>query len=75
MIDYVPGSSLNADVILVRTEDPDMYSTWKVTPMLGWEGNLNGEVKQFTVSGSHTSLLRQPIVTDVASGINKLLAT
>tara|TARA_R110002072_G_scaffold1983_1_gene16191 strand:- start:14445 stop:18389 length:3945 start_codon:yes stop_codon:yes gene_type:complete len=74
MLDYVPCRPLKARAILVSSRDPDIHETWRLSPLLGWEGYLKSDTSTIVAASSHRGILRQPAIKGVAERLRVLLA-
>ena len=54
---YSPEETYSGNTVFVDSGDADLYSAWKKTPLLGWEGALEGTVNLVNLSTHHHELL------------------
>lgn len=70
MFDYDPKGRVQAPTLLVRTDDPKIYASWRVTGQLGWEGHLAGSVETLVLHSDHLGVLKEPCVDKIAASIH-----
>jgi thioesterase domain-containing protein len=71
--DYRPRGRFDGRCILVRVEGSELMSTWKATPMLGWEPWCGPGSAVVRVAATHDTMLRAPAVVEVGKALSSLL--
>lgn len=75
MTDYHPAKPINVNTVLVNSNDPNIFATWKVTSLLGWEEFLSGQTITINTFGKHAGIMRRPMIEQIAGQLQSLLAT
>jgi thioesterase domain-containing protein len=70
---YHPSGTIKTPVVLVISDDPEVYGTWRLTEQFGWEGAFLGQVDTLTIQGGHEDILLGATATQLGARLGSLL--